>query len=654
MAEDIHSLNAGFDPADDAAWRALAEKALKGAGLSRIERKTADGLARGPLFTRSDLDAVMETGAPGAAPFVRGLTAQRDAYLPWAIRQAVGHGDPKRANAAMLEELSGGASEILLQIDPKGRHGTAIRTLDEMKTALDGVMLDLAPVHLAPGPDATQSALLLLALLKESGLDGEALRGGLGLSPYARAARLGLASSDLEDELSLAVEAARWTRDHTPGVRVLRVDAALIHEAGGSEAQELAWLCASGAGYMHTLIDAGLSADAAAQTLEFSVAADADIHLTIAKLRAARRVWSQVAEVFGCSQEHRGLHLHVTTSRRMLTARDAWTNLIRISCAALGAAAGGADAITTRRFTDAKGAPTGFARRLSRNVQIMLGEESHIGKVADPAGGGYLHETLGQRLAQAGWDVFQDIERRGGVVPALEAGWLQGEIATMRETRRAAYASGREMLIGVSTYPELDAKDAEIDTASHTPPALKSAALPEGSVETRIEAAGAGAQIAAGKRPDPAWEALSPIRFAEPFEALRADADAHAEKTGSRPRAFLATLGALADFNARAGFAKNRLAVGGIEPEGGEVYDSLDDCAAAFKASGSPLAVICGTDTAYETQAGELARALKDAGAEAVWVAGKAMEIAGADHFIHMRSDAVEDLTRAHAILGVA
>lgn len=654
MADDIHPLAEGFPPADDAQWRALAEKALKGADLERITRRTLDGVARGPLFTKAHLEEVDETGTPGAAPFVRGLDAARDPYLPWGIRQPVDEPDPKKANAVILEELTGGTSEISLRIDPEGASGIAIRTLDEMKTALDGVMLDLAPVYLAPSRMAPQYGAMLLALLEQSGLEASKIRGGLGLSPIGQKSLAGGGAEKLATRLERTAEAAIYCRDHFPGVKTVAITATAPHEAGGSEAHEIAFVCAGGASYMRCFIDHGMSPDEAANALEFSMAADADIHLTIAKIRAARRAWARVAESFGVSPEKRGMRLLAVTSRRMLTARDPWTNLIRNTCAAFAGAAAGADSILTRPFTDVLGAPTPFARRLARNLQIMLAEESHVGKVADPAGGGYLHETLGQRLADKGWALFQEIERRGGLFETVKAGWLQGEIAKVRELRRNAYATGKESLIGVSTYPELDARPVETASRSYTPANLDAPVVEPQPFADKIEKIKDGGQIRVLALPEPEWERLTPIRFAEPFEALRDSADAHAERTGARPKAFLATLGPLAEFNARAGFAKNRLAVGGVETPAAEPHDTIEACAAAFKGEATPLAVICGTDEAYGEHAAALAARLKQAGAKQVWLAGKPTDIAGIDRFIHMRSEAVEDLRSAHQILGVA
>ncbi|MEQ8405736.1 MAG: methylmalonyl-CoA mutase family protein [Oceanicaulis sp.] len=653
MTETLHTFAGGFPAADTAHWRQEAEAALKGAPLDRLVRKTLDGIARGPLFTAEDLAEAGDVGAPGAAPFIRGRSAARDAFLPWAIRQSVADRDPKAANQAILADLSGGVSEITLHLDPLGETGCAARTLDELKTALDGVMLDLAPIHFAPSRMAPQHAALLLGLFESEGLDADTARGGLGLSPIGQKSLAGGGAADLPERVKRTAEAAHYCAERFPQVKTVSITATAPHEAGGSEAHEIAFACAGGASYMRAFIDHGLTPDQAAQALEFAIAADADVHLTIAKLRAARRAWARVLEAFGVSESKRAMSLQAVTSRRMLTRLDPYTNLIRNACAGLAAAAGGADTVTVRPFTDAIGPPTPFARRLARNLQIMLMEESHLGKIADPAGGGYLHETLGARLAEAGWSVFQEIERRGGLFETIKSGWLQSEIAAVRTRRLARCAVGQDSLIGVSAYPELDARPVDAAEAGYAPPVLDAPVIEPQPFADKVKAARAGAQVRVLDLPEPEWTPMEPVRLAAPFEAFRDAADRFAAETGARPRAFLATLGPLAAFNARAGFATNRLAVAGVEAIEPKAHDAVEACADEFAASGARLAVICGTDAAYDEKAEALAKLLKAAGAGEVWIAGRPVDFAGIDHFIHMRSDALDDARRAHSATGV-
>ncbi|MFN3834320.1 MAG: methylmalonyl-CoA mutase family protein [Glycocaulis sp.] len=616
MTHSILDLSGGFPPPSPAEWEKLAQKALAGAPLERLVRRTRDEIARGPLFTRADI-AGLPASWPGQAPFIRGLNPARDPFVPWEMRQSADSADPKAANAAILEDLAGGVSAVTLTLDPTGRTGIAVRNRAELETVLDGVMLDLAPVHLDARGHDVEAAGLLLDLLEKA---GDIAGGGLGLSAL-------LASNGGGDRVALA----RRARMLSPKLRAIRVDAAQIYEAAGSEAQELGFALAAGAEAMTALIEAGFTPDEAAGTLEVSLAADTDFHLSIAKLRAIRLVWAQMLAAFGCSQGACGAYVHTITGARMLSARDPWTNLIRAASAGFAGVAGGADALTVRPITQGVGPSNAFARRLARNLHILLAEESHAGKAADPAGGSFLHETLTHRLAEAGWTVFQSIEAQGGASAALTSGWLAAEIAPKRAALEDAIAIGKETLIGVSTFPDLDPRTLNSEAAPYTPPPVTDAAL--------------------SPMPRAAVPALEPARLAAPYEALRDATDA------AQPGpVFIATLGKLADFNARSGFAANRLGIAGLTVQTPQPHETLEDCVSAFKASASTLAIICGTDAAYGDHAADLAMALKAAGAKAVWLAGRLDAVSDAsaiDHAIHMRSNALEDGRLALAAMGV-
>lgn len=580
MSEDIRELARGFPAQSPEDWRGLALGALKGADFDRtLVRTTSDGIARGPVFFERPGDS---------AP----LYPPRDGFLPWGIRQIHGAADPTAANRDILADLAGGVSEIGLRLDQDGTNGIAVSSAADIKRALQGVDLSIAPVHLLSGGE--DGANLLAEVL---GKRSEA-SGGFGLAPGSPSA----------PEL-----AGRFGQ-----MRLIAVDARSVFDAGGSEVQEIAFMACGLAEAMRGLIAHGVSAERAARGVEVRLAADADIHLTIAKLRAARIVCTRIAEAFGAAGV--STPLHAITAYRMMTRRDPWTNLIRVTAAGFAAAAGGADAITIRPVTAALGRPTPFAQRVARNLQIMLQEESHLGRVADPAAGSFLHETLTRELAQQGWALFQALETEGGYDSAVDGDRFRDRIAETRTAHEAAYRSGRESLIGINAFPELHSRPVE--------------ALPGHDI---------------GRN-----EPFESIRFAAPFEAFRDAAERHEKAKGDRPKAFLATIGALAEFNARATFAQNHLAVGGVEVTGASERASTEACVAAFKDAGTPLAVICGTDAAYEAQASALAAALKDAGARAVWLAGRPLDgIDGIDRFIHLRSDRLDDLQDAHAILGV-
>ena len=450
MTDDIRALAGDIPAPGPQDWRVLAEKALRGADFEEtLSRTTIDGITRGPVF----FDRPDNAHATDAAP--------RDIHLPWAMRQSLVEATPEAANAAALDDLMGGVSELELHLHSTGQFGLQANEPDLLDTALKGVDLTLAPVHLDSLDGQGHHAHLLLALLARRRIDGEAVSGGLGLHPVERAARQGVALD--QQCFPKAVELVQLTQAAFPNMQVFRLDAALAFEAGGSEVQELALMAASAATYMRLMLEAGLDAGTAAGLIEARLAADTDIHLTIAKLRAARRLFARIAESFGAPDTARRLKLHATTARRMLSASDPWTNLIRNACAGFAAAAGGADAMTVRPLTEAIGRPTPFARRVARNLHILLAEESHLGKVTDPAAGSYLHESLADALAQNAWALFQEIEGKGGLVDAFASGWFQDAIRSVRDTRLAAIADGKTPILGVTQYVDPDPRAVETD-----------------------------------------------------------------------------------------------------------------------------------------------------------------------------------------------
>ncbi|MBR9826170.1 MAG: hypothetical protein GYB36_10260 [Alphaproteobacteria bacterium] len=446
MSEHITPLSDGFPAQSREDWRALAEKALRGADFdATLGRQTADGIDRGPVFfSRPDGASAVDSQA-------------KDAFLPWAMRQSLVEETPEAANEAALADLMGGVSELELKLDPTGQTGLKANDIDLLDAALKGVDLSIAPISLDVILGQGTHAHHLLALYARRRIDGETVKGGLGLNPIGRAAR-----QDVEldptcyDKAKTLIELSSAA---FPQLQIFRADGALAFEAGATEAQELAVMAASTTAYMRLMGETGMDADAAAKAIEIRLVADADIHLTIAKLRAARRIFTRIATQFGATSPR--AQIQAVTAGRMLSAKDPWTNLIRNACAGFAAAAGGADAITIRPLTGMIGRPSGFARRVARNLHILLAEESHIGKVTDPAAGSYLHETLSDQLAQKAWSLFQTIEAKGGLAAAFADGWLQGEIAAARTAKLKQITDGKDVILGVTKYPDPDPKPVE-------------------------------------------------------------------------------------------------------------------------------------------------------------------------------------------------
>lgn len=601
--------------ADEADWRALVERGLKGAPWSRLVGQTGDGIALEPLYRESQISTAADiSGMPGAAPFIRG-----GANAGWTIRQAFENPSVEETNREILSDLAGGVGAIGLAVDPNGASGVAIKSAADLDVALADVILEAAPVSLDAGVHGLWAAELL-----ETKLKGVAARGtAFNVDPIGALLRTGAQGADAAHVAALV----QRLRLQLPTAKVVRADARPVHEAGGTEAQEIATALASGIAYLR-MVGAEHFPNETNAAISFAVACGPDVLIEAAKLRALRLCWARVMEATGAAPEQRAAHIHAFTSRRMMTRHDAQTNILRVTTATFAAAIGGADEITAYPFTDALGLPTAFGRRVARNTQNVLMEECRLGHVADPAGGAWFVEQLTRELAAKAWEIMQSLEAQGGIVAAFQSGALGKLVSDARIARQKRIATRRETITGVTDFPLLGVE----------PPAFVDRRLPAGDGASRQDAGGP----------------LHPIRWAAPFEALRDRAER------ARARIFFANMASLAEFSPRAQFARNFFAAGGIASIGEETaYPTMEALVDAFRASTSRVAVIASTDACYAEHAENCAQRLKAAGADWVVLAGKPGEseaklrAAGVDQFIAVGSDVLSELETLHAALGV-
>lgn len=472
-------LAAGFSPASQADWLALVEKTLAGKPLDGLTRITPEGVEIRPLYT------------PGETASAVLILPPRGDERAWDVRVLIAHPDPAQANAEALADLEGGAASLVLKIDPTGQAGVAVGSPEALDRALAGVILELAPTALDAGFLGPQAADWLAAAAKGAPAAPLAFH----LDPLSAFAEAGTSPGPVESHIvKAATTAARLTETY-PAASLFLASGRVAHEAGGGSAQELAVMAAGLVAYAKALTRAGLSAPDAFARIVLGLSADADVFVTLAKLRAARLIHARIAEACGAPGPAR---IEARSSRRMLTAADPWTNMLRLTAAGFAAAVGGADAIVLGAFTDALGQPTAFARRQSRNAQLVLMEEAHAGRVADPAAGAYALEALTDQLARAGWAAFQAIEAQGGIIAALASGRIAADIAHDREARAAALAAGEAKILGVTLFPPTDAAPAQTAEAKAAPVEAPSPRLPG---------------------PDGRCPPLTPIRDAQALEA---------------------------------------------------------------------------------------------------------------------------------------
>jgi methylmalonyl-CoA mutase len=605
---------ADFPPATEEAWRGLVDAVLKGAPFARLESRTSDGLTIEPLYARDAAATALGGRAPGAA---------------WTIMQRVDHPDPAAANAQVLDDLQNGATGLVLVFAGSvSANGFGLDPSPATLTrALDGVDLTAVAIDLNLSPATRHVVRDFAALVKSRGIAPAKVDLRASINPIGGFAASGRGPRTWDE---LAPNFAAMVGElAAAGFRgpFAVADGRVIHNAGGSEAQELAFALSSAVAYLRALEGHGMTLTNARDAIYFRLSADADQFLTMAKFRAARKLWARVEQA--CGLTPKPVMIAAETAWRMMTKHDAYVNMLRTTIAVAAAGLGGADAITVLPHTAPLGLPDAFARRVARNTQLVLLEESNLARVGDPAAGSGALEAMTQELCTAAWAAFREIEQAGGVWAALETGLVQRHAAAVRAGRERAVARRTDILTGTNEYPNIN----EVLPAVL---AVAPAALPKD--ETAVTAA-----------------ALPRIRLAEPFEQLRDTSDKILTATGARPKVFLATLGKPADFNARANFAKNFFEAGGIEVVGGE--DDPSPLAAAFKASGATLACLCGSDRTYESEVAGAAGALVAAGARHIYLAGQpgknetTYRNAGVQTFIHAGCDALATLQAAYQIL---
>lgn len=548
----------------------------------RLTSTTVDGLTIKPLYTIED--GVEELGYPGVAPFVRGTTVRTGEMDAWEVAQLHENPDVTEARRDILNDLERGTTAAFVRVDPD-----AVR-VEDLANVLDGVLLDLAPVYVTSRTQQLEAATKLAEIFRAASVDAESIRGNLGVDPIGAAALAGTTA-----DLSVVAKAAELA-DGLPGVTPLVVDSTIYHNAGAGDVHELAYAIAVGVEYVRALVEAGVSVDDAFGSVIFRVSATTDQFATIARLRALRGLWSRVGEVLGVTESRRGAIQHAVTSLREISRDDAYVNILRGTIATFAAAAGGAEIQTVLPFDTLAGLPTDMSRRVARNTQIVLAEESNIGRVNDPAGGSWFVESLTRQLSEKAWAIFQALDAEG-FAAALADGTVKAQLDELNAARAKQLATRKIPLTGVSMFP------------NYTEAKLERKARPEA----------------------PELAGLQAVRDSQVFEDLRDRSDA-ARAAGNEPKVMLAALGARRDFGGREGFTSNLYHVGGIATVLAE-GSSPEDYVRQLKDNDAKVVVLVSSAKVYADQGVAVAKALREAGAEEVLVAGQIKELGegGAD-----------------------
>lgn len=561
-------------------WEAAAAAVLRKSGRIADDAPDAEVWAK---LTRRTLDdiAISPLGTP---ELTTGLTTVgRPARAgAWQVCAAFESTDAAATSEAIETDLENGVNAVWLAV---GEHAIGV---DQVARALRPVLLDVAPVILDAPADALAAAEAFAALAGDVSIDPGT---NLGADPIGAHIRRFNPGTE-EDDRSIVPVAEIAKR---LGCRAIVADGTVVHDRGASDAQELAYALEVATTYLRILVDAGFSVDEAAALIDFRLAATDEQFPTIAKLRAVRRLWARVLEASGATEAQPAqARVHAVTSRPMMSKYDPWVNMLRTCVAAFAAGVGGADLVTVLPFDARLGLPDAFARRIARNTSALLIDEAHVAVVADPAGGSHMVERLTDDLAVAAWAEFGKLDVPGGLHASAEA--FQERIAAVVAERSAQIARRKRPITGLSEFPNLHESLPE------------RAAYPEG-------------------RPEVA-------SYGEAFEALRDE-----PVSG---RIFLATMGTVAAHTARATFASNLFAAGGIDVVNEGAHEDVEAVLAHYR--NEPVVCLVGNDAAYAEWGTDLANRLREAGAAWVIVAGKPLD--GCDDNCAMGIDALDFLTR--------
>jgi len=678
-------------------WRAAAEAMLKGAPWEKVmNTSTYGGLTLQPIYRRQDVEALpFQDTLPGEWPYMRSTDAPDHRERGWAVAQEITAPTPARLNQALRHDLARGQTAVNLQLDEAsrlgldpdqadphqvGRHGTSIASLADLMTALDGIPLDKTPVYVDAYSAAPALTAMLAALCRARNQSLATLQGNVGLDPVGELAAEGQLTLSLSRAFDEAAELVRWARKHAPQLEIVTIHGYPWHNAGASAVQELGFVLAAAVETVRALLQRGLGIDEIAPRFRFALAVGSQFFPEVAKLRALRLLWAKVVTSFGGSEATARARIHARTSAWNKTVFDPYVNMLRVTTEAFSGIVGGCDSLHVSPFDEPVRQGDEFSRRIARNVQLILREETHADQVTDPAGGSWFVEWLTQAMAAEAWELFRQMEAAGGLIAALEAGEPQRRVGETAAARRQKIDTREDVIIGTNIYANSDEKplpggDTDWDRihadrireSLERRPKLALSLEDDDPVQALIDACAHGATLGqlfqVLRAEDGESISVTPLpaeRGAAGFERLRQGVAAHVHRTGRPVTVFLANMGPLAQHKARADFSTGFFQVGGFTVLNSPGFDSPAAAADAAAASGADITVVCSTDDTYPDLVPAFVRRLRERRPETIVVlAGypkdqvAAHQAAGVDEFIHLRADALATLRRLAVRSGV-
>lgn len=674
-------------------WKKEAEALLKGAPFDKkMTTKTPEGIVLQPIYNREDVKS--EPSLPGEGDYVRGIDAGGYKAKPWAISQEMYAALPSEFNAKILDALNKGQTSVELVLDERtcagldadsdsalkvGKNGMSASVAADIAQALKGVSVDCVDINVFAGAASPAIAAMLY-----SSFEGKKFSGGFYFDPVSALAANGELPISIGCALNRMFALAGYNAKNQPKMGAIGVNTLPYSCSGASAVEELGAGVATAVFYIRAMLERGMQIDEVAPLVRFRLSLGSNFFTEISKIRAARSVWSKIIGEFGGNAESRKMRISARTTRFNKTVFDPYVNMLRATTEAFSGVIGGVESMTVAPFDEVVRRPDDFSMRIARNTQIVLQEECNLCDVIDPAGGSFFVESLTSEIAEKTWAFFAEIEAKGGIVKALEDGFIQDKVSATSDGRKKLYDTRRSVVVGTNSYANLIEKPLE-KPACRCAEVAKKRAEEVSSIRKNVDfdlsgksgaeamsamicAVSKGASVQAvceklcvcgGKKAE--VRKLDIHRAVEHFEALRRASAEFKAKTGSAPKIFLATMGPLVQHKARADFIRGFFEVGGFDVVYPKGFADAESAAKAFSESGAKYAVICSTDATYPELVPQVARALKSAKPDStVLLAGvpapefeASYKEAGMDGSISIKSNNYETLKSFLGALGV-
>lgn len=683
-----------FPPPTYTEWKESVEKYLKGIPFEkRLVTKTYEEIELQPIYTQKDIKNISFINEmPGYSYYVRGTKPEGYLNKSWEICQEIPYSSAEEFNKALNYDLERGQTSISLLLDKAtqlgidadnakveevGRQGISMSSLEDFSIALLNIDLKNYPIHINAGFSSIQILMILSAFLKKQNIDFDKIKGSIEADPIGFMLVDGSLPVSLKFAYDKMAMVLKWARYNMPKLRTIGINGLTFHNSGASAVQELAYVMATAVEYINQMTDRDLNIDDIAQSIRLTFGIGPFYFMEVAKIRAARIIWAKIIETYKGNKESQKAKIHARTSFLNQTKYDPYVNILRTTTEAFSAVVGGVDSLHTNSFNECFEQPDEFSRRIARNTQIILNEETRLSKIIDPSAGSYYIEKLTDEVAKKAWVLFKEIENKGGVLKALRQGYLQEQIEKVYERRRKDITKRKTVIIGTNIYSNLKEKKLDLKSLdyreiqkrrkqylkeykasriykNHIEELNNLCSDSENIIDIGIEKILKGTTIGEITEAitkfsgDPVFiKTLKTHRVSEGFEEIRDAVEVYKEEKGCRPKLFLANMGSLSQYKARADFSKGFFEVGGFDVIYPKGFNTSETAVNTALKSEARVVVICSTDEIYYELVPPITKAIKDKKSDIVVVlAGKPKDQieeyrkSGVDEFIYLGADA--------------